>query len=202
VDLAKQIAHLPSLGLALLCQALGYQARGDKLATMQIVDELLQLADRYGLPAQQGYARVIHCWAVGDIEHADKILVSLWDMGCKYSQPTYRSFVAQTFAERGQWTEAVARIDECLRLSQLSGEGNYTGQLLLKKAQYIQHTGAHAPFATQLLKRAAQDARSKADFRTEAQALHTLCRQAPGNHPRAQARLRKLATLRPDMMVM
>ncbi|MBT0569635.1 protein kinase [Curvibacter sp. CHRR-16] len=201
VDWAKQIAHVPSLGIALLCQALGYQARGNKLATLEVIDELLHLADHYGLSAQQGYARVIHSWAVGDVQEADKILQSLLEMGCKYSQPTYRSFAAQTLAEQGQWQAAIARIDECIRLSQLSGEGNYTAQLFLKKAQYMFLDGRSGTACIQLLKRAAKDARSKADIRTEAQALRTLCKQEPGLHPRAQARLCKLIELRPDMIV-
>jgi TOMM system kinase/cyclase fusion protein len=61
----RELGHIPSLSMAMLYRGLGLQARGAHDGARQAMEELLALCARYGLPAFEGYARIIRCWAAG-----------------------------------------------------------------------------------------------------------------------------------------
>jgi TOMM system kinase/cyclase fusion protein len=195
---AREMSHIPSLSMALLYQSLGHQARGDKAAALASTDELLDISARYGLPAFKGYAFIIRCWATGDIEQADGAVQALWNMGCRYCQTYYRAFAAETLADRGQWADAIGRIDDCLRLTAELGEGLYSAELHLKKARYLMGAGSNPDIVAPRLSRAADVARQSGMHRTEADALVALQALAPARRDIA-GRLNELAELRPEL---
>jgi TOMM system kinase/cyclase fusion protein len=196
---ARHIAHVPSMGIALLYQALGYQGRGDKPRALAVVNELIDLASRYGLPAFMGYAVIIRAWATDDVAVADGAIGALWGMGCRYCQTYYRAFAAQTLADQGQWSVAMARLDECLALVEQLHEGLYTAELWLQKARYSIMLGGPATSIIQALRNAAHIAQQGGKCRPEAQALQLLSERYPEAAPDASQRLRVLLEKRPEL---
>lgn len=201
---SQDVSHIPSLSMALLYQGLGHQARGDRDSAQATVGQLLDITARYGLPAFTGYAEIIRCWAGGrleDIAHADAMAQLLWDMGCRYCQTYYRSFAAETLAAHARFDEALARIDECLRLADVLDERLHSAELHLKKARYLLAMNIGSATVQASLKQAILMARAAAKYRIEAQAL--AMSQALGHDGQEDAadRLRELAAMRPELSV-
>lgn len=201
VDYARQTAHLPSLGMALLYQALGLQGRGDKDGARSVTEELVALALRHGLPAYLGYSEIILAWANDDVARADGAVQALWGMGCRYCQTYYRAFPAQTLAAKGQWTAALERLDDCLQLSGQQHEGLFVAELLVQKAEYLLQTGHPAAEIERLLRHAVDRSRQDAKYRFEAQALRLLGRLRPEELPAIQTRLQEVVAVRPELCV-
>lgn len=202
VQWAREMAHVPSLSMALLYQSLGHQARGDREAARASTAELLDICARYGLPAFEGYAAIIRCWASGDpadIAQADATLQALWQMGCLYCQTYYRAFAAETLAGAGRWAEALARIDECLRLAEQLGERLYAAELHLRRGEYLLGAGADRAAAAACFERAARSARQGGKHRTEFDALTALQAVAGAGGAQRLDRMKHLAALRPEL---
>jgi TOMM system kinase/cyclase fusion protein len=200
---AREMSHIPSLSMALLYQSLGHQARGDKARALVSTGELLGITARYGLPAFTGYAAIIRCWASGSVDEiagADGAVQALWGMGCRYCQSYYRAFPAETLAASQRWDEAIERIDDCLRLTDELEERLYSSELHLKKARYLQASGAGNAAVQASLLQAAQVARDSGKHRTETEALVALQALALAG-PDVAGRLKELAALRPEMSV-
>lgn len=201
VQWAREMSHIPSLSMSLLYQSLGHQARGDKAAALASTTELLDITARYGLPAFQGYADIIRCWATGDpqdIAQADGTVQALWNMGCRYCQTYYRAFAAETLAGHERWDEAIDRIDDCLRLVEQLNERLYSAELHLKKARYLLGAGAERAAAMLSFFRAAKVAREGGKHRTEFDALVALQALAPADRD-VSRRLKDLAAMRPEL---
>ncbi|WP_416820754.1 hypothetical protein [Delftia tsuruhatensis] len=207
--LAHEVSHIPSLSMALLYQGLVHQARGDRASALATTGELLDITARYGLPAFSGYADIIRCWALGEgtasedsegIARASATAQVLWDMGCRYCQTYYRSFVAEMLAASGRWTEALDKIDECLRLADVLDERLHSSELHLKKARFLLAMGADHAAVQDSLAQAAGTARTAGKYRTETEALALSQALAPAG-PDVAARLSELAALRPELSV-
>jgi len=198
VGWARALSHIPSLGMALLYQSVGHQHRGDKKAALRSTTELLNLTARYGLPAFAGYAEAIRCWAQGEVDQADGALQALWQMGCAYCQTYYRTLAAEMLAERGRWTEAIQRIDDCLQLAERLQEGLYGAELHLRKAQYLQGAGSSPVAVGASLLLAARVAREGGKLKTEWDAL-TALRALHPDQERTAARLAEIAAMRPEL---
>lgn len=134
---ARQIDHIPSLGIALLYLALAYQGRDEAAHARSTCDELLTLAHQYGLPAFIGYAFIIRCWSTGELPPADSAIQTLWDMGCRYCQTYYRAFGIQNLMQAGRWAEALTRLETALALVTELQEGLHHSELLILKARCL-----------------------------------------------------------------
>lgn len=170
IEWAREIGHAPSLSMALLYQGLGHQAAGDRANALRTMDELLEIGARHGLPAFQGYAQIIRCWATGDIAPADQAIEALWQMGCRYCQTYYRAFAADTLAQQGRWGEALARITDSLTLVDQLDEHMYSAELHLARARCLRGAGSGQQAVDAALQRAAEVARQGGKVRTLAEA--------------------------------
>ncbi|CAM3666736.1 TOMM system kinase/cyclase fusion protein [Paracidovorax anthurii] len=200
LERARALAHIPSMGMAMLYKALGHLGRQELHHARQVVDELIELSGRYGLPAFRGYAEVIRCWVADDLEGADAAIEALWNIGCKYCQTYYRAFAAEILARKGRWTEAADRVIHCLQLTEELGEGIYTAELWLQKAKYLLlgHSGTVDVVAA--LKQAVQVARAGGKHRVEAEALWRLRGLDPASWTDGdQGRLQALLGVRPEL---
>ncbi|MDP8999059.1 MAG: AAA family ATPase, partial [Myxococcota bacterium] len=77
LDWARDIGHVPSIAIGLLYGCQVFQFAGDKANAGRMAEEILMLAQKYGLPAYEGYAAIIHAWATRDEQRADAILDGL-----------------------------------------------------------------------------------------------------------------------------
>jgi TOMM system kinase/cyclase fusion protein len=194
---AREIGHVPSIAIGLLYGCQVYQFAGDKKTTAAMAGEILALAGKYGLPAYEGYAAIIHAWATGNEQQADAILGALVALGCKLCLSYYSSLVADNLAERGCLDEAIARIDRCLALCGESGEHYYAPELYRRRAMYVLQRGPDDEGAQASLEQAARLARSQDMPRIEAIATMELHRRFGGGEHRA--RVDELLSLRPAL---
>jgi hypothetical protein len=158
-----------AIGLLYGCQV--FQFAGDKETTGAMTGEILRLSARYGLPAYEGYAAIIHAWAVDEDERAEAILQVLSAMGCRLFLSYYGSLVGDNAIERGRFAEAIVRIDGCLAHCRALAEHAYEPELLLRRGYCELQLDATSATGREFLERAARQARQQSMPRTEARAL-------------------------------
>ena len=133
---ARQLGHVPSLGMGLLYAAQVHQNAGDHEKTSELTGELLMLAGKYGLPAYEGYAALFHAWANNSEENVSFILNTLDRLGCVLGLSYYASLLAENLAARGELEVAISRIDSCIALCEKNDEHYYEPSLHWRKARY------------------------------------------------------------------
>jgi len=197
---AHHLNHIPSLGIALLSRALLHQHRGAREAAREAADELLELADKYGLPAYSAYGKVIHCWATDNTALALEILDGLRGIGCRLGMPFYTSLAADAEARNGSLEAAIQRIDNCLALCRENDERNYAPELYRRRALYLleAHPAGHAAIERDL-EQAVALSRANGMRRTEAEALSSLLQLFGDAVGQRDHRLRDLIAQCPDM---
>lgn len=141
---ARQLDHVPSLGIALLYAAVGGVLLEQPQRTAEVTGELLVLSERYGLPAFQGYGALLHGWANGNQGQAPAILGQLGAMGCRLGLPFYTSLLAGAEAQGRGPEAAIAVLDRCLTLCEETGERSYEAELYFKRAMYELQLGVAA----------------------------------------------------------
>jgi hypothetical protein len=134
---ARLLAHVPSVAMALLYQAILHQYSRDRAGARRATEELLGLAAKYGLPAYEGYAAVIHGWACGNSETARAILGALPQMGCRLALHYYGALAADTDAEQGNFPGALAQLEQCLAWCQEHEDRALEPELHRWRAHYL-----------------------------------------------------------------
>ena len=167
VTRARQLGHVPSLGMALLYEAQVHQHAGDHARTAALTGELLMLSGKYGLPAYEGYAALLHAWANNSEEHVDFILDTLERLGCVLGLSYYASLLAENLAARGEWEAALRRIDSCIALCEKNDERYYEPALRWRKACYQIQRGDAGDIVRSLLEEAIALARKYGTPRIE-----------------------------------
>ncbi len=199
---SRQINHIPSLGITLLYRALGQLASGNRAAVLEITGELLAITEKYGLPAFEGYAKVVHCWASGEIEKADGILDFLVQIGCRIGLSYYRSLSADVEVENGNWDAALQRIESCLNLCQQIDEHIHEPELLRRKAMILlKKYPQENRVVRQTLEQAAMMAYRQGMFRTEAQATSTLLQHFEDVPEERKQRLSRILKSYPEISI-
>jgi hypothetical protein len=195
---ARELGHIPSLALGLLYGCPLYQQAGDRSTVAAMAKEILALSGRYGLPAYEGYATLLHDWATGNTQRADAILAGLSSLGCKMGLSYYSSLVADGLAERGDLDAAIACIDGCLALCRQNDEHHYEPELHLRRALYEARRDPASPGVRTSLERAIELARRQDMPRVEAQAILELLGRSADVDQRSP-RLEELRELHPGL---
>ncbi len=200
---ARQINHMPSLGITLLIRAVLHQHNGDKRAVEDTTGELLDLSERYGMPAYAAYGRVLLGWATDNAEMALQVLDGLRALGCRLGFAMYDAFVADIDAQRGALEAALERLERCLALCREYDEPRYVPELYRHRALYLlqAHPAGNAE-SLEALEQAVVRARQQGMLRTETQALVTLLQVFGDPAGQCISRLRDLVELRPDLAVL
>lgn len=136
---ARQLKHMPSLCISLLYRGIVYQYDTDKPGAKQVTEEILEIADKYGLPAYTAYATLIHYWANDNqnLDESDQIISLLQQMGCNVAMSYYASLAADLVADSGDIKGAIKRIDDCLQLCREYDEYQYDAELYRRRAFYL-----------------------------------------------------------------
>lgn len=156
LDWARTIGHVPSIAIGLLYGCQVYQFAGDRATAAVMTGEILGLAKKYGLPAYEGYAAIIHAWATRNEELAEGVLGGLQMMGCNLCLSYYASLVAENMADRGALDQAIARIDDCLSRCATNDEHYYEPELHRRRAMYELRRGSDHAQAQASLEKAAE----------------------------------------------
>lgn len=199
LEWAREIGHVPSIAIGLLYGCQVHQFAGDRKTAAAMTGEILVLAGKYGLPAYEGYAAIIHAWATGNEQQAEAILGALAGMGCKLCLSYYGSLIADNLAERGCLDAAIARIDHCLSLCGENGEHYYEPELHRRRAMYrLQQEPSGDEQVRISLEQAAGTARRQQMPRIEALATLELLDRF-GDDGARRARLDELFALQPGL---
>lgn len=199
VSWARQLNHIPSLGIALLYKGLDHYHADDKEAAANVIDELLSIAQKYGLPAFEGYAMVLHCWISGDADMARSIIGSLEGMGCRLGLPLYGTMLADILSQKGDLDAALLQNDHCLSLCKDIDEHLHEPVIHARRARYLlQRYPVGNADVRNSLERAERMARQQDMLRTEAEAISDSCRLF-GTNGNGEQRLAEIVGLRPEL---
>jgi TOMM system kinase/cyclase fusion protein len=174
---AREIKHIPSLGIGLLYLSQIHQMAGDKPAVRQTTSELLDLAKTYGLPAFEGYAAALASWAVGDPQRVQMTIGILESINCNLALTYYGSVLAEIEADAGNIREAIAHVDTWLEKCGTLGEHLCEAELCRRRALYeMRRPTPELALVRASLDRACRLAREQGMHRSEAAAIHEIQR--------------------------
>jgi tetratricopeptide (TPR) repeat protein len=172
IDWARQIRHMPSLALAILYLSQIYQLCGDREAVRLRIDELLQTAKTYGLPAFEGYGATVAAWVGGDSASVQGIIGVLRSLNCNLVLTYYGSFVADIEAEAGRIPEAVAEVEKWIAVCDQHQEYFFDAELWRRRGLYeLRLPQPNLDTARHALKRACSLARERGIHRVEVAAI-------------------------------
>lgn len=171
-DCAIRLEHIPSQGIELLYRANLYHFMEEREKAQEVSQELIDLSEKYDLPAFSGYASLVHAWATDNIELIDSIIGFLQGMGCRLGLSYYGSYAAEISIRQGNFQDALTRLDHCLVTCDEIGEYLYQAELHRLKASVLIQSGASEDaFISKHLTQAIQIAHGQGLLRTEARAL-------------------------------
>ena len=137
VDQAVTLNHLPSLGIALMYQTFIHQHEQDYQSTQQCANRVLSLANTYGLPAVEGYAKALLGWATNDALLIEQTLQQLQALGCLLGSSYMYSLLAEVYARDGDHHNALAWVNEGLQAVHTIDEFYFLAPLYQQKALYL-----------------------------------------------------------------
>ncbi|WP_394828041.1 TOMM system kinase/cyclase fusion protein [Pendulispora albinea] len=149
VSWAREIDHVPSLGIALMYQSIVHQYNDEKEQAGEVSKELLELSARYGLTVYAAYARLMHCWATDDLSGGEESFGLLDTIKSLHAVAYFYSLLADIDLLQSGPEVALARIDTCIALCGSVDEHYYEPHLYLRRARYLtmadpKHEGARA----------------------------------------------------------
>jgi TOMM system kinase/cyclase fusion protein len=168
VRLAEELEHVPTLGIAYMYEALVSQYAGDKATAGTAASNAIALAEKYGLPAIDGYCRFLRFWADDDAESAQPILNMMQHIGCRLGLDYYSSLPAHTLMERGEFALAAQGFEACIAMAEPMAEHYYEPELYRRAGLCkLRLEGAQRESARSLLHTATRMARQQGMFKTE-----------------------------------
>ncbi|HET9621350.1 MAG TPA: AAA family ATPase, partial [Kofleriaceae bacterium] len=195
---AREIHHVPSLGIALLYLSQIHQMANDKAGARQSTGELLAAAATYGLPAFEGYAATIASWAAGDPQGVATIIEILKSLRCFLILTYYGSFLVDLAADAGDVEAAIAHAEAYLAMCGAHDEHMFEAELLRRRAGLeLRRAAPDRELARARLGEAIALARTQGMARFEVAALRDLERAFPA--PAHAARLHEIFQTRPEL---
>ncbi|WP_194867052.1 TOMM system kinase/cyclase fusion protein [Pseudoalteromonas sp. PPB1] len=144
VEWSESINHIPTLGLALLFQAKVHHLLADKKEAENSSAALLTLCEKYGLPAYEAFAILVHKWAITDNNIDEQIALSeqLLTLKCNLLNSYYSSLAAETCLELRDFQKAKDIIESCLLHAERFGENEYISPLI-EMSKVLKVNGLH-----------------------------------------------------------
>lgn len=134
---ARELNHIPSLGVALLHLALLHQFADQREEVRQASSEMLALAQQYGLPLFESYADVLLGWCDAGLPRLERALARLKHAGCMLRYSYFSAFPADIEMQAGHYPAALTRLEQSLQLCSQLGEHWYKPLLLLRLAHCL-----------------------------------------------------------------
>ena len=177
IDWAREIKHVPSLGIALLYISQIHQMNGDKTAVRDRTGELLEASKTYGLPAFEGYGATLASWAAGDLQGVEAIIGTLRSLNCNLILPYYGSFLADIESDAGRIPQAITYLDTWLAACTAFNEHVFEAELVRRRGLYEMRLEEPDPeVVRRSLTRARELARDGGAYRFETLAIRDYAR--------------------------
>ncbi|WP_225413346.1 TOMM system kinase/cyclase fusion protein [Stigmatella hybrida] len=191
---AEETKHPGSLALAYFFHLTFLQAQGDRAQVITLADKALDITQRYGLPANAVYCRMVRNWAVRDRQGLKHEINELQEkLGVGLAMTYYNYLLAELEFDAQQYEAALTLIDTFLSGEKSPGERYYVADLLCLKGRCLRAQGDIAA-AERCFREAMAVAQQQAAKMLELKAAHALCEllQERGQAPQAQALLAPL----------
>ena len=134
---ARELNHIPSLGVALLHLALLHQFGAEPEPVRRASNDMLALAQQYGLPLFEAYAEVLLGWCEADLPRLERALARLKHAGCMLRYSYFSALPADIEMQAGNYPAALLRLEQSLQLCSQLGEHWYKPLLLLRLAHCL-----------------------------------------------------------------
>jgi DNA-binding winged helix-turn-helix (wHTH) protein/predicted ATPase len=136
LSLARELAHAQTLVVAGHFAAQLHQLRGEVALAHERAEEVVKLADEYGLDLWLAFGRIDLGWAAVELGRAEegieqmrRGLAAYETTGAKLWRPHFLAQLAVGLSKTGQIAEAIRVADEALALAERSGEMYSTPEL-------------------------------------------------------------------------
>lgn len=177
VELAREIAHPPSLGFALTFAAIVHYLRQEPAAAEKRAAETIALSREHGMAQSLGWGMFWQGWALAalgqdpGIDQMRRAIDSYRFIGSRISAPQFLGLLAEAVARKGDSAEALRLLDEAIVECELSGEGYCEPELHLLKGRVLGDES--------LLRRALKSARERSALWWELKAAVALVELRP-----------------------
>lgn len=139
---ARELNHIPTLGLCLMYSSFLRQHEGDRPGALLICEELEALSLRYGLPAVEAYCAIIKAWALQDPETVAQVIRGLDALGCNLGQTYFGTLHAELAISLGRRDEALTLVDAMLSKAAVIDERYFVPELWLLRARCLLEVGS------------------------------------------------------------
>ncbi|MDC0713428.1 TOMM system kinase/cyclase fusion protein [Stigmatella sp. ncwal1] len=191
---AEETKHPSSLALAYFFHLTFLQAQGARDQVISLGDKALEITQRYGLPANEVYCRMVRNWAVRDRDGLRRDIDELHQkLGVRLAMTYYNYLLAELEFDAQRYSAALAIIDTFLGDGRRPEERYYLADLLCLKGRCLQAQGESGA-AEACLKEALEVAKQQSAKMLELKAANALSElfQARGQTAQARALLTPL----------
>jgi len=148
LSLARRLDHEPTLVHGLWFVVESQITRGDVAGVMANTAELLELAERYGLPQPRAMGQVYRGWALASLGNipegialAEEGARTLEQSGYSIFLSRVHGFIAEIHLMGGRYAEGLSKVEQALRIASDLGESFYVARLLQMRAMLSQSMG-------------------------------------------------------------
>ncbi len=134
---AQELKHANTIGLAMLYLMMVHQERGERQRVEELGRETLAFCERFGVATPSSYARMIHNWAIGDVDTSLHIIPVHKAIGARLGLTYYMALIAESAAAVGRYDEALALIAECVQQAEQMAERYYLPELHRLRGQVL-----------------------------------------------------------------
>jgi len=135
--LATNLGHPHMMLFALYFDAWLRQMRGDVKGTLNVMEEGLGIAGKYGYPMATSWMRALHGWALArsgsaaeGIAEIRTALADLETIGARLMRPHFLTLLADILGANGQAAEALRVLDDAIAIAERTGEKYYLPEQL------------------------------------------------------------------------
>ncbi len=186
---AREINHPGTTATALLAVVSIFYLRREPAAVAPYFEELIALADRYGLPAHLAFAGVLGGWAAGDADGALAHFTTIEASGSELGLGMYGGIVAEVDLAAGRTAAALDRIRRSLaHAEEVRALGSLSNLYRISGVIELAHDPAATALAEDHLRRALATAREQGAKLPELEAAIALYRLLRGGDRRGEGR--------------
>jgi class 3 adenylate cyclase/tetratricopeptide (TPR) repeat protein len=191
---ARRLAHMPSFAHCLAFGARLHSLDGDNTALGERAGELIAVATEQSFPEWRGHGVIYRGWAKvkdGDVAEGTSLLrngsIALHATGRELGAPPFITLLAKACEIAGQTEEAVALLDDALRIIEKKGRHWFAAEVSRHKGELLLRQG-QAEAAEELYRKALSIAREQEAKLWELRAAASLARlrRDQGRYPEAR----------------
>jgi predicted ATPase/class 3 adenylate cyclase len=149
LTLAQELAHLPSVGYALMCAAFLHQLRREGPVVHERTGALMRLASEQGFQFYVGMSISLQGWALAEQGQREEGITQMRQgqavnraMGAQLGESAYLAWLAEGCGKGGHPEEGRTVLDEAVAVVQEQGERFWEAELYRLKGELVLQAGS------------------------------------------------------------